>query len=79
MRRFHKLRRRRQALTHSVAQFERMRRVCLANVRPVNEPVAWISQIQRSGGSLLSQLFDGHPQLHAHPHEIKIGYPKKHN
>jgi hypothetical protein len=36
-----------------------------------------ISQIQRSGGTLLSQLFDGHPELHAHPHELKIGYPTK--
>jgi hypothetical protein len=26
---------------------------------------------------LLSQLFDGHPELHAHPHELKIGYPTK--
>ena len=43
----------------------------------VNAPLALISQIQRSGGSLLSQLFDGHPQLHAHPHELKMGYPKK--
>jgi hypothetical protein len=25
----------------------------------------------------LSQLFDGHPELHAHPHELKIGYPTK--
>jgi len=36
-----------------------------------------ISQVQRSGGTLLSQLFDGHPELHAHPHELKIGYPTK--
>jgi hypothetical protein len=43
----------------------------------VTSPVALISQIQRSGGSLLSQLFDSHPQLHAHPHELKIGHPKK--
>ena len=43
----------------------------------VNEPLALISQIQRSGGSILSQLFDGHPQIHAHPYELKIGYPKK--
>jgi len=27
---------------------------------------------------MLSQLFDGHPQVHAHPHELKFGYPKKH-
>jgi len=43
----------------------------------VTAPIALISQIQRSGGSFLSQLFDGHPQVHAHPHELKIGYPKK--
>lgn len=41
----------------------------------LNAPLAMISQVQRSGGSLLSQLFDGHPQLAAHPHELKFGYP----
>jgi len=50
---------------------------CLNHTRPVTCPLALISQIQRSGGSLLSQLFDGHPELHAHPHELKIGYPTK--
>jgi len=44
---------------------------------PVTAPLALISQIQRSGGSLLSQLFDGHHELHAHPYELKTGYPKK--
>lgn len=44
---------------------------------PVREPLVLISQVQRSGGTLLSQLFDGHPQVHAHPHELKIGYPKR--
>ena len=39
--------------------------------------MALISQIQRSGGSLLSQLFDGHPEIYAHPDELKIGYPEK--
>ena len=48
-----------------------------ALVFPVTAPIALVSQIQRSGGSFLSQLFDGHPQIHAHPHELKIGYPKK--
>ena len=50
---------------------------CLAHIRPVTAPLALISQVQRSGGTLLSQLFDGHPELHAHPHELKIGYPTK--
>jgi len=50
---------------------------CLAHIRPVTVPLALISQVQRSGGTLLSQLFDGHPELHAHPHELRIGYPTK--
>ncbi len=48
------------------------------NVHPVTSPLVLISQIQRSGGSLLSQLFDGHPEVHAHPHELMLGYKKKH-
>ena len=36
-----------------------------------------VSQIQRSGGTLLSRLFDGHPECHAHPQELEIGHPKK--
>jgi hypothetical protein len=46
-------------------------------MRPITDPLVLISQIQRSGGTLLSQLFDGHPELHAHPNELMIGYPKK--
>jgi hypothetical protein len=44
---------------------------------PITAPVALISQIQRSGGTLLSQLFDGHPEIYAHPDELQIGHPKK--
>ena len=40
---------------------------------PVDEPLALICQAQRSGGTLLGRLFDGHPQCHAHPHELLIG------
>ena len=54
-----------------------LKKTDLSQLVPVKVPIALISQIQRSGGSLLSQLFDFHPQLHAHPHELKIGYPKK--
>jgi hypothetical protein len=32
-----------------------------------------IGQLQRSGGTLLNQLFDGHPQLHVYPPEFKVG------
>jgi hypothetical protein len=44
---------------------------------PVSEPMVLISQIQRSGGTLLNSLLDGHPQLHVHPWEIQIGHPSK--
>ena len=50
---------------------------CSDHISPVTEPLALISQIQLSGGSLLSQLFDGHHQIHAHPHELIMGFKKK--
>jgi hypothetical protein len=40
-------------------------------------PLILISQLPRSGGTLLSQLLDGHPALHVYPWEMKIGYPSK--
>ena len=61
----------------SKSQMQNICEICSEYIYPVTSPIALISQVQRSGGSLLSQLFDGHPELHAHPHELKIGYPKK--
>lgn len=61
----------------SKSQLQNICEICSEYISPVTAPIALISQVQRSGGSLLSQLFDGHPELHAHPHELKIGYPKK--
>ena len=40
-------------------------------------PLVLVSQIQRSGGSMMAQLFDGHPELLVHPFEIHIGSPQK--
>jgi sulfotransferase family protein len=48
-------------------------RVRLEHLVDVREPLVLISQVQRSGGTLLSRLFDGHPECHAHPYELKIG------
>jgi hypothetical protein len=42
----------------------------------VHQPLLLISQVQRSGGTLLSQLLDGHPQLFVHPFELKWTEPK---
>jgi hypothetical protein len=59
-------------------QIKLLIQTCLDHMRPITAPLVLISQIQRSGGTLLSQLFDGHPEVHAHPNELMIGYPKKH-
>lgn len=64
-------------LTDRQSEYQYLMASCLKHARPITAPLALISQIQRSGGSMLSQLFDGHPEVHAHPHELKIGYPKK--
>jgi len=66
-----------QEFSQSKIYLDSLSQACLEHTRPVTTPLALISQIQRSGGTLLSQLFDGHPELHAHPHELKIGYPTK--
>jgi hypothetical protein len=59
------------------AEFAQLQTVRLAHLVPVRQPLVLISQIQRSGGTLLSQLLDGHPEVHAHPGELSIGKPKK--
>ena len=49
-----------------------------ATAAPVDQPLALICQAPRSGGTLLGRLFDGHPQCHAHPHELHIGDRRPH-
>ena len=46
-------------------------------VTPIHLPLALVTEIQRSGGSMAAQLFDGHPELFSHPFEIQIGHPRK--
>jgi hypothetical protein len=81
LRRFLKHRKRTKRIDKEIEQYKtdlaQLPKFNLENVRPVTLPVALISQIQRSGGSLLSQLFDGHPEVHPHPHELMLGYKKK--
>lgn len=81
LRRYYKLRMRSRMLSRefraNTAYLENLHDIYRKHHAPVTAPLALISQIQRSGGSLLSQLFDGHPELHAHPYELKTGYPKK--
>lgn len=48
-----------------------------ASHQAVHCPLIMVSQVERSGGSLMAQLFDGHPEVLAHPAELKFGYPTK--
>lgn len=58
---------------------ERVFRAIRENVVHVQQPLALVAQLQRSGGTLLNTLLDGHPQVHSHPYELMIGYPTKHD
>ena len=57
-------------------EYEELCKARLDHLVPVLQPLVLCSQIHRSGGTLVSQLFDGHPECHAHPHELAIGYPR---
>jgi len=58
---------------------DRLFRVLRENLVRVDQPLALISQTQRSGGTLINSLLDGHPQLHVHPFELHIGNPTKYD
>ncbi len=45
-------------------------------VEKIDKPLILISQIQRSGGTLLNQLFDNHFEMFVYPCELMIGKPK---
>jgi hypothetical protein len=61
----------------SWADAERLFRSRREDIVPVSEPMVLVSQVQRSGGTLLNSLLDGHPQLLVHPYELHIGHPTK--
>ena len=46
-------------------------------MKPMGRPLVLVSQIARSGGTWLNQLFDHHPELWTYPLELKIGHPRK--
>jgi hypothetical protein len=56
---------------------ERLFRSRREAIVPVAEPLVLISQVPRSGGTLVNTLLDGHPELHVHPYELHIGHPTK--
>ena len=58
---------------------DRLFRALREDLVTVDQPFVLVSQLQRSGGTLLNTLLDGHPQLHSHPYELFIGHPTKHD
>ncbi|MBW2069623.1 MAG: sulfotransferase [Deltaproteobacteria bacterium] len=62
---------------HGVGWLERSLRAYQQQISPLAAPLVLISQLECSGGALLTQLLDGHPELHVHPGELQIGYPER--
>jgi hypothetical protein len=48
----------------------------LASAVPITQPLLLCSQVQRSGGTLLTRLFDGHASCFVHPNELRWGQPE---
>jgi hypothetical protein len=46
-------------------------------LKPVRQPLVLISQVPRSGGTLLNRLFDGHPEVLTHVYELQLGPHKE--
>ncbi len=57
----------RQVSRDGESHLEDILHICLKHIAPVTSPLAMISQLPCSGGSLLSRLFDGHSKIHAYP------------
>jgi hypothetical protein len=53
------------------AEYRRVLDVRLAHLVRVDQPLVLITQMQRSGGTLLLRLLDGHPACHVVPHQLR--------
>jgi len=65
----------RKALAGRTANLDDVAMFMASYAVPLRAPLVLISQVQRSGGTLLSQLFDAHPALTAYPQELRLGFP----
>ena len=52
-------------------EYDGLRASRLRDPVPVEQPLVLISQVQRSGGTLLLRLLDGHPQCHVVPFQLR--------
>jgi hypothetical protein len=67
----------RQVSDAGTSHLEDILRICLQHISPVTAPIALVSQISYSGGSLLSRLLDGHSKLHAYPNAMAVDSSNK--
>ncbi|MBE9545152.1 MAG: sulfotransferase [Proteobacteria bacterium] len=67
----------RQVSDAGTSHLEDILQICLQHISPVTAPLALVSQISYSGGSLLGRLLDGHSKLHAYPHAFAVDSPNK--
>ena len=63
---------RRRAFEDSAANLKDLVGSSVRHMTPITQPLMLIVDLPFCGGALLNQLFDGHPQLHVHPGEIKL-------
>jgi hypothetical protein len=68
--RFLELLSRRASHEEIAAEYALVMRQRAIQIVPVAEPLLLVTQIGRSGGTLLARIFDGHPQCHVVPHEL---------
>ena len=67
----------RQVTNAKASHLEDILQICLQHISPITAPLALVSQISYTGGSLLSRLLDGHPKLHAYPRAFAVDAPNK--
>jgi hypothetical protein len=67
----------RQVSNAKATHLKEILQICLQHISPVTAPLALVSQISYSGGSLLSRLLDGHSKLHAYPRAFAVDAPNK--
>lgn len=63
-------------ISRYTVQFFFKKRINTHNIISINQPLILISQMQRSGGTLLSQLLDGVESIYAYPSELALTSPK---
>jgi hypothetical protein len=67
-----KARMRRRAFEDRAANLKDLAGSIMDHITPVTQPLVLIFDLPLPGETLLHQLFDGHPQLHVHPGDIKL-------